>query len=87
MGFWEKRDIGDKRQQQLPTETLLLNLERFETKWKSKTITVMKYLIKRQKKALANIKVHIKDCLSNIQVHVTTSGNERLHRHLNTLMV
>ena len=39
------------------------------------------------RKAISNIRQHIaKDCLSNIPPHVSTCGNERLHRHLNNIM-
>lgn len=86
--FRESSDIGDNRLQPTPNkETLLLNLESFENKWKFKKIKGNEVLNPAAKKALANIKVHItKGCLSNIPIHVTTSGNERLHRHLNTIM-
>ena len=86
--FRRPSDLGEKRTQ--PTvdkETMLKNLEGFQTKWSYKRWNNNVILNIEAKKALQNIKSHIeRGCLSDIPVQCSTSGNERIHRHMNSVL-
>ena len=86
--FRQPCDLGVTRLKATPdTQTLLRNLESFERKWCLKMWKGASILNPAAKKAITNIKLHIgKGCLSGIPVGVSTSGNERLHRHLNNAL-
>jgi hypothetical protein len=86
--FRQPNDLGSKRLRPTPdSKTLLINLESFERKWRSKMWRGTCIFNPAAIKAIANIKLHImKGCLSDIPINVSTSGNERLHRHMNNVL-
>jgi len=83
--FRSADDLGEKRLKATPDpDTILRNLESFEKKWLAKKLNG-KFIVNAEgKNAIQHLKVHInRGCLSGIPAHVSTSGNERLHRRLN----
>ena len=65
------------------TNTVLRNLESFEKKWLTKKLNGNFIINAEGKNAIQHLKVHINQgCLSGTPAHASTSGNERLHRHL-----
>ena len=86
--FRRPSDLGEKRTQSTADkEKLLKNLEGFQRKWSYKRWNNNFILHIEAKKALQNIKTHIeRGCLSDIPVQCSTSGNERIHRHMNSVL-
>ena len=86
--FRRPSDLGEKRTQ--PTadkDTILKNLAGFEKKWSNKKWNERIILNTEAKKAIKNLKTHIeKGCLSDIPIQCSTSGNERIHRHMNSIL-
>lgn len=77
-------DYGKSRKRNTPSpDVMIRNLERFERKWKGFRCNKRLVLNKKSKRALQNIKIHIKKgCLSDIPPGCGTNRNERLHRKL-----
>lgn len=86
--FRSADDLGEKRLKATPdTNTILRNLESFEKKWLTKKSNGNFIINAEGKNAIQHLKVHInRGCLSGIPAHASTSGNERLHRHLHYAM-
>jgi hypothetical protein len=86
--FRKPSDLGEKRTQETADANVILkNLLSFELKWSNMKWKGYELLNTDSKKAIYNLKIHIeKGCLSGIPVQCSTSGNERLHRSMNTIL-
>jgi hypothetical protein len=83
--FRAPNDLGNVRHHATPDSHIILsNINSFERRFSSITWNGSCILNSYAKNAMKKIKAHIVNgCLSHIPAHVSTSGNELLHRHLN----
>ena len=83
--FRAPNNLGNVRHHATPDSHIILsNINSFERRFSSIMWNGSCILNSYAKNAIKKIKAHIVNgCLSHIPAHVSTSGNERLHRHLN----